>query len=72
MSFTATIIACYVGMQGSCMTITDNRGPYDTEKMCQTRLEEMVDDLVELWSANKMPMEFKLLACTYPDGQTFI
>lgn len=72
MSFTATIIACHIALNGACMTITDNRGPYATEQQCKERLEEMISDLTALWREQKMPMEFKLLSCTYPDGQKFV
>jgi len=71
MSFTATIIACHIALNGACMTITDNRGPYATEQQCKQRLEELVSDLTVVWRDHKMPMAFKLLSCTYPDGQIF-
>lgn len=71
MSFTAKIIACHIAVNGACMTITDNRGPYDTEQQCKNRLEEMVGDLTVMWGRFKMPFTFRLLACTYTDKKIF-
>jgi len=68
MSFTAVIIACHIANADMCLTITDNRGPYDTEDRCKTRINEMANDLIDLWTTMKMPMVFKMTSCIHPDN----
>jgi len=70
MSFTAVIIACHIASADMCMTITDNRGPYDTENQCKERIGEMATDLIDLWTKIRMPMVFKMTSCVHPD--TFV
>jgi hypothetical protein len=65
--FTAVIIACHIVNADMCMTITDNRGPYETEEQCKTRIGEMAKDLINLWTSNRMPMVFKMTSCVHPD-----
>jgi len=67
MSFTAVIVACHIASADMCMTITDNRGPYDTEDRCKARIGEMVHDLMGLWTSQRMPMVFKMTSCVHPD-----
>jgi len=67
MSFTAVIIACHIASADMCMTITDNRGPYDTENQCKERIGEMATDLINLWTTIRMPMVFKMTSCVHPD-----
>tara|TARA_R100001510_G_scaffold54447_2_gene57168 strand:+ start:1462 stop:1629 length:168 start_codon:yes stop_codon:yes gene_type:complete len=50
------------------MTITDNRGPYETEERCKERIDEMAYDLMGLWTAHRMPMIFKMTSCLTGDG----
>ena len=70
MSFTAVIIACHIASADMCMTITDNRGPYDTENQCKERIGEMATDLIDLWTKIRMHMVFKMTSCVHPD--TFV
>jgi len=35
------IMACLATIPDSCITFVDNRGPYETEKLCLARTEEM-------------------------------
>ena len=67
MSFTAVIVACHIANADMCMTITDNRGPYDTEDRCKARIGEMAYDLMGLWTSQRMPMVFKMTSCVHPD-----
>ena len=46
LTFRAMIIVCHVANNAMCMTITDNRGPYDTSEKCEARIEEMIGDLI--------------------------
>jgi len=46
--FTATIIACLMGVPDSCITFVDNRGPYETEKQCLIRTEEMAQSAANI------------------------
>ena len=65
--FTAVIIACHIANADMCMTITDNRGPYETEEQCKTRIGEMATDLITLWTNTRTPMVFKMTSCVHPD-----
>jgi hypothetical protein len=65
--FVAVIVACHISSADMCMTITDNRGPYDTEEQCKARIGEMAYDLVGLWTKERMPMTFKMTSCVHPD-----
>ena len=66
--FTAVIIACHIASADMCMTITDNRGPYQTEERCKERIDEMAYDLIGLWPTHRMPMVFKMTSCLKGDG----
>ena len=68
--FTAVIIACHVAYADKCMTITDNRGPYETEKRCIERIGEMTYDLMGLWTSTRTPMVFKMTSCVEGNGDT--
>ena len=46
--FTATIIACLMSVPDSCITLVDNRGPYETEKQCVVRTEEMAQSAANI------------------------
>ena len=70
MTFTAMIIACHVANNAMCMTITDNRGPYETPEQCEVRIEEMIKDLIGMWSQYNMPMVFKWTGCLDPTEQS--
>ena len=70
MTFTAMIIACHVANNAMCMTITDNRGPYDTSEKCEARIEEMIGDLISLWTYTRTPMIFKWTGCLDPFKQS--
>jgi len=69
MSFTAVIIACHVASADMCMQITDNRGPYDTAERCEVRIEEMIKDLIDVWTVFETPMLFKWTGCFDPTEQ---
>ena len=53
-----------------CMTITDNRGPYEAPEECEVRIEEMIKDLIGMWSQYNMPMVFKWTGCLDPTEQS--
>lgn len=61
--FTAMIIACHIASADSCMTATDNRGPYETAERCEQRIVEMVRDVQAVWKQNNMPMVFRWTGC---------
>lgn len=63
MSFTAVIVACHMFAPDNCLTIIDNRGPYDTAIRCEERMQEMVGDLSTFWTEQKMPMGYKVMEC---------
>ena len=65
--FTAIILACHVANADMCMTITDNRGPYETEARCEERIDEIIHDLIGLWMTYRVPMVFKMTSCVMPD-----
>lgn len=65
--FTAVIIACHVANAEMCMTIFDNRGPYQTEQACKERIGEMAFDLMGVWTSQQMPMIFKMTSCLEDD-----
>ena len=46
--FTAMIMACLATIPDSCITFVDNRGPYETEKMCLARTEEMAQSAANI------------------------
>ena len=66
--FTAIILTCHVANADMCMTITDNRGPYETEARCEERIDEMIHDLIGLWMTYRVPMIFKMTSCLTGDG----
>ena len=70
MSFTAVIIACNVASADMCMQITDNRGPYKTSEKCEERIEEMIGDLISLWTYTRTPTVFKWTGCLDPFKQS--
>ena len=63
MSFTAVIVACHMLAPDNCLTIIDNRGPYETAARCEQRMQEMVGDLSTFWTEQRMPMGYKFMAC---------
>jgi 23S rRNA A2030 N6-methylase RlmJ len=65
--FTAVIIACHIASAQACMTIIDNRGPYNTENECKERIGEMAQGLINLWTSERVPMVFKMTSCVHPD-----
>jgi len=46
--FTAMIMACLATIPDSCITFVDNRGPYETEKLCLARTEEMAQEAANI------------------------
>jgi len=63
MSFYAVIVACHMLAPDQCLTIMDNRGPYDTAKRCEERMVEMVGDLSVFWIEQEMPMGYRSMEC---------
>tara|TARA_R100000734_G_C3312708_1_gene103807 strand:- start:838 stop:1056 length:219 start_codon:yes stop_codon:yes gene_type:complete len=43
--FTAILFVCSLIDQTNCYKLVDNRGPYETEEKCLTRVEEMINDI---------------------------
>jgi hypothetical protein len=46
--FTAMIIACLATVPDNCLKFVDNRGPYETEKLCFARTEEMAQEAANI------------------------
>ena len=42
--FTAILFVCSLIDPTNCYKLVDNRGPYETEEKCLTRVEEMIKD----------------------------
>ena len=42
------IMACLATIPDSCITFVDNRGPYETEKLCLARTEEMAQAAADI------------------------
>ena len=63
MSFYAVIVACHMLAPDQCLTIIDNRGPYQTVKRCEERMVEMVGDLSVFWIEQEMPMGYRSMEC---------
>ena len=42
--FTAILFVCSLTDSTNCYKLVDNRGPYETEEKCLTRVEEMIKD----------------------------
>ena len=45
--FEASILICSMLVAGECFSLEDTRGPYATQQLCKTRVDEMVQDLWE-------------------------
>lgn len=41
--FTAVIFVCHMAITDQCFKLVDDRGPYNTENECITRITEMMD-----------------------------
>ena len=61
--FTAVIVACQIALPTDCLTIVDNRGPYDTTARCEERMYEMVGDLTTFWMKEKLYMSYRVMEC---------
>ena len=48
--FKAFIVACHIANPADCILISDDRGPYDTEEECKTRIVEMIEDSIDVFS----------------------
>ena len=66
--FSAVIIACHLIHAEMCMKVSDQRGPYETEKECQERLGEMTLDLVNMWGRFGAAIVIKKLNCDHIEG----
>ena len=54
--FEAIVLVCYMGNMNYCKPVSDTRGPYEEIQMCQDRLEEMKNDLIEIFpQTNVLP-----------------
>ena len=61
--FTAVIVACQIALPTDCLTIVDNRGPYETTARCEVRVIEMVTDLSAFWMKQKLSMAYRSMEC---------
>ena len=52
--FEAIVLVCYMGNMNYCKPVSDTRGPYEEIQMCQDRLEEMKNDLIEIFPQTKL------------------
>ena len=48
--FYASLIGCHLMMKNACFEMRDDRGPYETEKQCEERIDEMDASLEPLHS----------------------
>ena len=69
MSFYAVVVACHMLAPDQCLTIMDNRGPYQTAKRCEERMVEMVGDLSVFWIEQEMPMGYRSMECIQRDKE---
>lgn len=66
--FTAILFACHALLTDQCMQLTDDRGPYRTERECEVRVMEMIDDTVRIWKQYDAPVLIQGYKCE--KGQT--
>jgi len=52
--FEAFVLVCYMGNPEYCKGVSDTRGPYETSEICHERLEEMKDDLIDIFPKTKL------------------
>jgi len=52
--FEAFVLVCYMGNVNYCKPVKDTRGPYEEIQMCHSRLEEMKDDLINIFPETKL------------------
>jgi hypothetical protein len=45
--FEAALLVCLAAAPASCVELTDTRGPYETEKACEVRVDEMAEFTTE-------------------------
>tara|TARA_B100000085_G_scaffold221151_1_gene206043 strand:+ start:1188 stop:1436 length:249 start_codon:yes stop_codon:yes gene_type:complete len=69
--FKAFIIACHIANPADCILISDDRGPYDTEEECKTRIVEMIEESIDVFRMMQVPMIFNLTSCVHPDDIEF-
>jgi len=55
--YTAMILACFAGQD--CLEFTDIRGPYNTVKECEVRVEEMVKGITEIFPFPVTNLQYK-------------
>lgn len=53
--FTAIIIACHLANAEACIQLTDNRGPYNTLRECNIRLNEMLGSTMRIYVDKESP-----------------
>ena len=54
--FTCKLIACHIMMKNACFELLrDDRGPYETEKRCEERIDEMLDT-IKVWLKFQSPI----------------
>jgi hypothetical protein len=46
--YTAMIMACLATVPDSCITFVDELGPYETEKLCVIRTQEMAQSAANI------------------------
>ena len=49
--FYASLIGCHLMMKNACFEMRDDRGPYETEKQCEERIDEMLAHTIKMWLA---------------------
>lgn len=48
--WTGALVFCHVFVAANCVMIEDNRGPWPTQAICSTRLDQMTIGLSEYFS----------------------
>lgn len=56
--FTALLTICFA-LSKECVTLRDDRGPYDTLRQCHRRLDEMVLFLQKAENLPKFTVDYK-------------
>ena len=66
--FYASLIGCHLMMKNACFEMRDDRGPYETEKQCEERIDEMLADTIKMWLKFKSPIAVTGWKCEKKDG----
>ena len=52
--FEAIVLVCYMGNPNYCKPVSDTRGPYKEMQTCEDRIEEMKNDLIDIFPQTKL------------------